>query len=467
MHLARALLIALLLATGASSARGNGALPATTQILLPPSAPDTFIVGTNFGLVTSTDRGATWQWICEHGAGNLGSSYQLGAGPEQPVLALAVDGIALTRSLGCTWSSALEEKDLLAVDYFPDPNDGNRLMVIAFLLAAPGGYALLEVTLTENAKSTVRQLYAPPNGEVLRTVEIARSNPKVIYATVIAFEGTTRTARIARTEDGGITWTLTSPAPAQPDLGILAIDPGNADTVYLRSITNNGDRLMVSLDGGKTLRNALDPFLVMSSFVRLDNGHFVVGWRDLHRGFIYRSTDQAATFTRLPPTFQPLALAQRDGHLYATSDISTNKFALAVSDDEGETWTQTLALQDVSATAACPNALDLCSAVCDRLQPASIFNPQVCTTAAGAPDAGDRDAAAEANDDATGDSPVGRDEDVPAAAPDAGADGAAGPASKAGGCSCAIIAGRTRRPDTWSLLIAVSLTAIMLRRRRW
>jgi photosystem II stability/assembly factor-like uncharacterized protein len=283
---ARAILIAAiavaLSAMSASQALANGALPATTQVLLPPSAPDTFIVGTNFGLVTSTDRGATWQWVCEHVAGNMAFQYQLGAGPGQPLFALADDGIGLTQDLGCNWA-AMAHQDLLPIDYFPDPSDGNRLMVIGALRVAPGGYGIVEVTGARTATSKSRLLFNAPTGEVIRTIEIARSNPQIIYATLVAFEGTTRTSRVVRTEDGGLTWTSLSPQPAQPELAILTVDPDNADTVYFRSITDNGDRLMISLDGGKTLRNALEPFLIMSSFVRLDNGHFLVGWQNPRR----------------------------------------------------------------------------------------------------------------------------------------------------------------------------------------
>src|SRR4051812_34644037 len=49
----------------AGPARGNGAFPDEFSIHFPPSAADRIIVGANFGVMISEDRGATWRYACE------------------------------------------------------------------------------------------------------------------------------------------------------------------------------------------------------------------------------------------------------------------------------------------------------------------------------------------------------------------------------------------------------------------
>src|SRR3981189_1117880 len=75
---AAALLAACLVPAPASA---NGALPATIQVPLPPAAPPTTVVRTNFGLISSTDGGGSWRWTCEHDRGSQGRAYQLAAPP--------------------------------------------------------------------------------------------------------------------------------------------------------------------------------------------------------------------------------------------------------------------------------------------------------------------------------------------------------------------------------------------------
>src|SRR5689334_2030057 len=43
----------------------DGAFPDSMQIFVPADAPHRIILATNFGLITSDDDGATWEWSCE------------------------------------------------------------------------------------------------------------------------------------------------------------------------------------------------------------------------------------------------------------------------------------------------------------------------------------------------------------------------------------------------------------------
>ena len=49
----------------AAAARANGAFPDEFSVNFPPNAPHTILVGANFGLLVSTDDGASWRYSCE------------------------------------------------------------------------------------------------------------------------------------------------------------------------------------------------------------------------------------------------------------------------------------------------------------------------------------------------------------------------------------------------------------------
>ena len=451
-------------------ASANGALPATVQVLLPAAAPKTLIVATTFGLVISDDDGVTWRWICEHDGGNAGNAYQLTAGPRERILTLGNDGLVFTEDRACRWQPLVDQSAASFFDYFPDPVDPDRVLLLGTLLdGASFPSALVEAKLGDPAtgRTSTRVLYAAQGGEKLRTVEIARSDPRLVYASLYTPEGTAP-ARLLRSDDGGAHFTALTPAPADPaPLGIIAIDPVDPQTLFLRMMAPEGDRLVISRDGGKTVQTALAAGRVLSAFVRLGNGHLLVGWLDLDKGFIYRSIDGGATFAPLATTLHPNGFAQRDGRAYAVLDAVADRHALAVSDDEGTTWKRVMAFNEVTAIASCPNAPAVCAASCQDLVSRQIFLAALCSGQAVPDPAEDAGAAHDAADGPSSEDTEGT---------------AAGARSPDRGCSCRL--GGAGRPDLAdagpgknpprsgrpvALLLAAAWAAAAARpfRRRW
>jgi hypothetical protein len=415
----RPALAAALLSLAGTDARANGALPATIQVLAPSDAPATTIVTTNYGVISSTDDGGHWAWTCEHGLGQQGRLYQLTAPPGSHLVGLATDGLVSSDDLGCGWTLLLDQQTVIPVDYFPDPNRGERVAVLGISRQQQRIYQVAELP-------GPRILYTAPAGQKLTTVEIARSDGQVLYATLIP-DDPTASASLARSTDGGATWTVVTPAPPLSDLGILAIDQTDPRKLYLRQVAPDGDRLLVSDDAGETLRMARAPARVMSAFRQLPSGHLLVGWLDVDRGYLERSSDGGTTFTVLSPTFHANSLAERAGRVYAGLDHFADGYVLAASDDEGATWRRVMGLSDV-VIAGCVSAE--CAGTCRGLIQRKVFTPAACGIS---PDAGVVDAGVDAAVDASGVDASGTKTDS--------------------GCSCAL--GRESNPPAYFVLVLV------------
>jgi hypothetical protein len=445
-------------ALGPAVARANGALPATIQVLLPPAAPGTIIVATTFGLITSADGGATWQWICEHDAGDQGKAYQLAAPPAVRVFSLATEGLVRSDDVGCGWSFVLERSTALPFDYFPDPGNPDRVLALALLRDGKGTSAIVELTV--GATAGMHVLYGAPMGEEVNTVELARANPRIAYAT-LRTQGGAVPARLARSDDAGATWAVATPSPSVVDFGIIAIDGADPETLWFRVPLDAGDQLQVSRDGGKTLALALaPPGRIISSFLRLPNGHLLVGWQDIDGGYIDRSTDGGKTFTPLPTPLHPRAMAERDGKIYVATDAIADEYALAVSADEGTSWTKVMAFADVHAVATCAGpgtpAGAICTATCGVLTKTKVFAAGTCGT-----DTPDAAAPVDGPDAAMPDVTPGEDASTGERTPDPGSL----TPGEGGGCTCQM--GRPPAPRTAGpLLFGAAFAAVILFRRR-
>ena len=78
-----AALVIALAATVSKQASADGAFPDSMQIFVPADAPHRIILATNFGLITSDDDGATWEWSCEPRNDDNTILYQKAASPSQ------------------------------------------------------------------------------------------------------------------------------------------------------------------------------------------------------------------------------------------------------------------------------------------------------------------------------------------------------------------------------------------------
>jgi hypothetical protein len=367
----------LLLALWPATAFANGAFPDATQVLLPAAHPDTIVVGTNFGLLISQDTGKSWRWTCEHDDGVNGYLYQVVPGSRLRLMALADAGIVASDDLACTWQAG-QPPDPFVYDAFPDPGTPDRVLMLVARVEDKQQLALI-VESVDGGRTQRRILYTAPQGMQLTTLEIARSDPRVVYATLYQLDGH-GTTRVARSLDGGETWTLleTGGSTAPDQLWIAAVDPLDAHTVYFRVVTGDPtEKLAISHDGAVSVTIPLVTTGALSSFVRLDDGTLIVGALRMNEGHIYRAKD-GQTFAELPASIRPRGMAGRGGQLYAATDNTLDGYALAVSSDQGDSWKRVMSFKDLSHISACGNLPTACVNSCAVLLNQGLVNASLC-----------------------------------------------------------------------------------------
>jgi hypothetical protein len=371
----------------AAPAVADGAFPASDAILLPADRPQQIVLSTNFGLIISDDGGDTWQWTCERPETSMASSYVVGAPPADRIYSRSPDvGLAVSDDASCTWRRAGGALTAaIASDVFPDPTDPTHVLAIA-AVAGDGGLAVGAAVYesTDGGDSfAATPLFVAPDGDQLLGVEIARADPRVIY---VALAAPGSHPAIARSDDAGAHWMSID---VEPSIGaglprIIAVDPADADVLYLRVIGAGSELLAVSRDGGMSFTT---PITLtggnLSAFARLASGAVLVagvvpGDGGTTSGVTWRSDDGGTTFGpwTLTPTPRLRALGERAGTLYLAGDNYMDGWALAASSDEGRTLQPLVRYEQVSGVKACVMAA--CQDSCDEQAGRRIWGPEVC-----------------------------------------------------------------------------------------
>jgi hypothetical protein len=301
--------------------------------MVPAALPHTIVLGTNFGVVSSNDDGQTWTWSCEQAGNALASHYQMGAPPLDRLYATAL--VSASASLvysddgACLWSTgggAIAQATV--TDAFPDPTDPNR--VLALVTASLDGGSVDEAWLSSDGGATFDgQLYAVAAGDQLTGIESAVSDPSTVYLSVLGNDATGVRPELLRSSDGGQSWQLhdlgDALGPGVVNLRIIAVDPADADRIFLRvSQGAAGEVIAVSSDGGATAVPQLTiAGGVLTAFARVSaTGTLIAGGAVGDAPVAFRSTDGGGSFQRFRrrPTCAPWP---RGGHGSTPSPTTT------------------------------------------------------------------------------------------------------------------------------------------------
>jgi hypothetical protein len=275
--------------------------------------------------------------------------------------------VNLTRSsdVACTWpiSSGAVQGQRVA-DIFPDPNDASFVLAIVVLLNPTTVTSYLLASHDGGKTFEPDHLYETP--DLLTGVEIARSKPGVVYATSISLSG--GPARFLTSPDRGATWTGTTiPLAAATEPRILAVDPADEKKVYLRIVGAVSDSMMSTEDSGQSFKTILPPIgTALSAFLRAGDGTLYAGTRT---GLLYVLPPGAQEFAqRSAPHLR--CLGQRPGttRIYACTDIVTDGYSLASSDDDGLTFQRVMSFRDLLGPLTCAPVQTNCAAHWQRIQ---------------------------------------------------------------------------------------------------
>ena len=368
------------------TAHANGAFPDEFSVHFPANAPDRILVGANFGLMASDDRGASWRYVCEPWV-TTGSSdplavinvifYQVTA--DGSVLANTTQG-ALNHSGdgGCTWTrSGGAIAGAAVTDFFPSPTDPSFVVAVT---TPPGGSSLWPSH--DGGKTFDAPALLQPK-VLITSVEIAKSAPATMYATLSG----AGVAQLVRSADSGQTWTnppydIPAVNGVVPQPRILAIDPEDAETVYLRLLAPPYDSIAIATGGGQSIQNVLTITGVFSAFARGSDKTLYAGTPDSK---LYIRPPQGA-FGAAIPGARFRCLGQRAGttDLYACADMFQDGFSVGVSHDVGRSFQKVMRLPELQGPLTCAPVQTACAAHWARIQNVFAFD-------AGTPDAGGGD----------------------------------------------------------------------------
>ena len=443
-QLAARALVVLLVCASPQLARANGAFPDSLAVLLPEGRPEQIYVATNFGLVRSDDGGASWGVICEEVVGNLAELYAVGPEPSSRVLAVTLDGLVVSNDDACSFRLVPPERLAFPADAFVDPSDDQHVLAVAQVMRSDRNRVIQGIFASHDGALSFDRppLYVAGDTVNFAGLEIARSDPQTIYATLYQYDGDVGSL-LLRSHDGGQSF-------GQVDLRgvlerrlarILAIDPEDPQRVYLRAYDSSAVEQLAIYDGERDeLTIAYELEHRMSAFLRRSDGALLVGTRE-DGGFISR--DDGKSWKRMPGLPHLRALGERQGRLYAVADDLVDGYALAISDDQGESWQPALRYEDISGPVECGSVPAVCAQPWMMVQARLDAGPGEVDPIF---DAGTRRDAGTAGEKDAGPKESNKDQ---------GSDG----------CDCRLVPGRTH--TLGPLLAGMVMLALFARRRRF
>jgi hypothetical protein len=445
-------------------AHGNGRYPAAQFFVVGEGTQSNRIaIVTTFGLVTSTDGGRSWSWVCEEAVGYTGQY--------DPAIAVTSDGTllsslpdGLSRTSGADWCEWSRPATFPTEPVTDIANVGGTVVAAVSPPAAPQ-----YVARSSDHGATWTRGWARPEF-YMHTIDVAPSNTARVYTT-----GWVRGAfpALFRSDDGGGDFIEATRSFGTGYIAFISwVDPTSADTLLVRAdLDPSGTLLMRSDDGGSNFRTILRGSSSMVATAAEPGARRLWASTTALAERIQRSEDGGETWTSVGSTLRPRSLRFVNGTLFATATEMNAGMSFACSRDLGETFVPMLILNQLRGPEACPAGSTVrvrCAAQWDavRAQLVAITRPPVGSTGTcetSATDAGTQDATQ--RDDAASDGGIADGQGGERS--DARIDGADGGMLRtAGGCSCSVAARAPRGDSSRWALFSLGVVAVVVGARR-
>jgi photosystem II stability/assembly factor-like uncharacterized protein len=354
----------------AAPAVANGRFPQSNQIVFSPTNPDLIVLRTTYGILPSRDHGKTWQFLCEDALGVGPSTLadpSIGLTQNNALLAGVALGLDVSADTGCNWNciaGPLAGQSIVDLAVRPDTPTSAVAITGTYVTVPDSGQeqTYSQVFETNDDGMTWAPLGIPIDPTVVvETVDVAKTEPNRLYVSGVRGYGSARKAVLFMSKDKGATWTEVDLPGAHFDpaiedsIFIGAVDPTNADRVYLRSSAQpmgGQSRLTVVnfADGGSPTFTGVHTFDAGMAFLGLtgqmlglavseDGSKIYIG--SVEDGLWSADTSNLA-FHKVS-SIEVQCLATRGSELWACS-AAVSGFVAGVSTDGGNTFTSKLPL---------------------------------------------------------------------------------------------------------------------------
>ena len=331
----------------------NGRYPKADQLVIAQGDAASLTVRATFGFLVSRDSGKNWDWICERAIGYSGvQDPTIGVMEGGTLIASLAEGIARSTDQGCSWGfSEATLSDSPVIDLTVQRDAPSHALALLWD-AQKVGYSSRFLASDDNGRSFVPYGRPIDPSVLVVTLDVAPSNPSRVYASGTRSVDGVRTGLLFRSDDDGEHW-HEYPLPFDPKLEqgvyIAAVDPHDADTVYLRTSSATVSRLLVSHDGGEQVEVVYSGSLLAFA-LSPDGKQLYFGGEDgLYSGRAEDLKFEPRSGLRL------LCLAATDELLYACSDEHSG-FTVGSSRDGGFSFEPLLHLNTVRGPLACSAA---------------------------------------------------------------------------------------------------------------
>jgi hypothetical protein len=343
-------LVTVVLVHSTGVARANGRFPAAQAILTVPGSDGmTVFLRATFGVLVSRDGGKTWRWICERALGYEGTW--------DPPVAVTRDGrlwVGLERGLSSTLDGCgVEPATELAGETIRDLTTDAGGDTVWAVTGAPDRHGAV---WRRSGTGKWERIGLVPEGFYPSTLEVAPSKPSRIYVSGQPF-GTLR-GWLLHSDDGGKTFLGgKNELEAEGPFFIAGVDPKDPERVLVRHLHTTGSDVLLTTDGGKTLKTVLTMKSAMFGFAKSPDGSTYWAGSGLAEHGIFLSKDRGAHFERVSNKGVLCLHAAPNGRLLVCENpLTPGAPAVAVSTDEGKTVGPLAMFSDVQGPIECGDA---------------------------------------------------------------------------------------------------------------